>query len=145
MDLTQRHKGTNGSFHDVEDLARIAIDCAFHLHRDLGPGLLESVYEILLAEALREVGLNVERQLVVPITYKGAVIDNALRLDLLIEQKLVVELKSVERFAPVHGKQLLTYLRLLDLPLGLLINFGQELFRDGVKRVANNYYAPVRR
>lgn len=103
------------------------------------------MYEILLAEALREVGLNVERQLVVPITYKGAVIDNALRLDLLIEQKLVVELKSVERFAPVHGKQLLTYLRLLDLPLGLLINFGQELFRDGVKRVANNYYAPVRR
>lgn len=103
------------------------------------------MYEILLAEALREVGLNVEQQLVVPITYKGAVIDNALRLDLLIEQKLVVELKSVERFAPVHGKQLLTYLRLLDLPLGLLINFGQELFRDGVKRVANNYYAPVRR
>jgi len=74
----------------------------------------------------------------------GVVIDNGLRLDLLVENMLVVELKSTERLAPVHGKQVLTYLRLLKLPLGLLINFGQETFRDGVKRIANNYFAPGR-
>ncbi len=97
-----------------------------------------------MAEALRDAGLNVERQAAVPIAYKNIVIDNAFRIDLLVERQLVVELKSVERMAPVHGKQLLTYLRLLELPLGLLINFGQETFRDGVKRVANNYFASSR-
>lgn len=144
MDLTQRHEGTKGLPLDIEAIARTTIDCGFHLHCDLGPGLLESVYEILMAEALRDAGLRVERQAVVPIAYKNIVIDNAFRIDLLVEGQLVVELKSVERVAPVHGKQVLTYLRLLELPLGLLINFGQETFRDGVKRIANNYFAASR-
>lgn len=144
MDLTRRHEGTKGVPLDIEAIARTTIDCGFHLHRDLGPGLLESVYEILMAEALRDVGLRIERQAAVPIAYKNIVIDNAFRIDLLVEGQLVVELKSVERMAPVHGKQVLTYLRLLELPLGLLINFGQETFRDGVKRIANNYFAASR-
>ncbi|WP_432770459.1 MAG: GxxExxY protein [Sphingopyxis sp.] len=129
---------------DIEIVARTAIDCGFHLHKDLGPGLLEGVYEILMAEALRDVGLHVARQIAVPIEYKGVAIDNAFRIDLLVEDRLVIELKSVERMAPVHGKQVLTYLRLMKLPLGLLINFGQETFRDVVKRVANDYYARSR-
>lgn len=129
---------------DIEIVARTAIDCGYHLHRDLGPGLLEGVYEILMAEALRDAGLHVARQVPVPINYKGVIIDNAFRIDLFVEDQLVIELKSVERTAPVHGKQVLTYLRLMKLPLGLLINFGQETFRDGVKRIANHYYAPAR-
>jgi GxxExxY protein len=129
---------------DIEIVARTAIDCGYHLHQDLGPGLLEGVYEILMTEALRDAGLRVARQVPVPINYKGVTIENAFRIDLLVENQLIIELKSVERMAPVHGKQVLTYLRLLELPLGLLINFGQETFRDGVKRVANNYYAPSR-
>jgi iron complex transport system substrate-binding protein len=125
---------------DIEAIAQIVVDRAFHLHCDLGPGLLESVYETLLAAALNDAGLEVQRQVVVPITYKGIVIDNALRLDLLVERKLVVELKSTERNAPVYAKQVLSYIRLLDLPLGLLINFGQAMFKQGIQRVANDYY-----
>jgi GxxExxY protein len=126
---------------DLEAIARIVVDCGYRLHRDLGPGLLESVYEILFAEYLREAGLSAERQVPVPISFKGVSIDNAFRADLIVEGRLLVELKSVERIAAVHGKQVLTYLRLMNLPLGLLINFGQELFKDGVRRIANDYYA----
>jgi GxxExxY protein len=79
----------------------------------------------------------------VPIRYKGVVVDNALRIDLLVEDRLVIELKSAERNAPVHGKQLLTYLRLMDLPLGLLMNFGQETFKSGLRRIANDYYGGI--
>jgi GxxExxY protein len=125
---------------DVEELARVAVDCGYHLHRDLGPGLLESAYEVLMAESLRQAGLTVERQISLPLKYRGVVVDNAFKIDLLVERRLVIELKSVERFAPVHGKQLLTYLRLMDLPLGLLMNFGQGTFKDGLKRIANDYY-----
>jgi GxxExxY protein len=114
------------------------------LHRDIGPGLLESVYEVLLAEYLRDAGLSASRQVPVPISFKGIVIDNAFRADIIVENRLLIELKSVERLAPVHGKQVLTYLRLMDLPLGILINFGQELFKDGVRRIANNYFADRR-
>jgi GxxExxY protein len=127
---------------ELEAVARIVIDCGYRLHRDLGPGLLESVYEILLAEYLREAGLSVDRQVPVPINFKGVVIDNAFRADLVVERRLLVELKSIERIAPINGKQVLTYLRLMDLPLGLLINFGQALFKDGVRRIGNNYFAP---
>lgn len=123
----------------IEDLARTAVDCGFRLHKELGPGLLESVYQILMAEALRERGLAVETQVRVPIRYKGVTIDNAFRIDLLIEGALVIELKSTERDSPLYPKQLLTYLRLMDLPLGLLMNFGQETFKQGVQRVVNNY------
>lgn len=125
---------------DVEELAKIAVDCGYHLHRDLGPGLLESVYELLLAESLVDRGLSVERQVIVPITYKGRTIENALRADMLIERTLLIELKSTERHAPVHAKQVLTYIRLLGLPLGLLMNFGAATFKEGVKRLANDYW-----
>jgi GxxExxY protein len=129
---------------DLEAIGRIVVDCGFRLHRDIGPGLLESVYEVLLAEYLRDAGLSASRQVPVPISFKGIVIDNAFRADIIVENRLLIELKSVERLAPVHGKQVLTYLRLMDLPLGILINFGQELFKDGVRRIANNYFADRR-
>jgi GxxExxY protein len=124
---------------DIEELAKIAVDCGYHLHRELGPGLLESVYETLLAHNLRERGLLVECQVIVPIKYKGIIIDNAFRADIIIERKVVIELKSTEAHVPVHAKQLLTYLRLLDMRLGLLMNFGAATFKDGIKRLANRH------
>lgn len=115
------------------------VDRGYHLHREIGPGLLESAYELILCEELRRDGLNVRRQVSLPIAYKDITIDNAFKVDLLIEEALIVELKSVERLAPVHAKQVLTYLRLLQLPLGLLINFGEAMYKNGVKRVVNDY------
>jgi GxxExxY protein len=129
---------------DLEVLARTAVDCGYHLHMEIGPGLLESAYEALMAEGLRQRGLAVERQVAVPLQYNGVVIDNAFKIDLLVERRLVIELKSVERLSPVHGKQVLTYLRLMRLPLGLLMNFGQATFKDGLRRVANDYYGSIR-
>jgi len=131
--------------HDIERLAKAAIDCGFQVHDDIGPGLLETAYEAFLASLLAERGFRVEVQKPVPVTYRGVVIRDAFRADILVEQRLVIEIKSVERLAPVHSKQLLTYLRLMDQPLGLLMNFGAELFRDGLKRVIDNrsdYVAP---
>jgi len=127
---------------DLEELARVAVDCGFKLHEALGPGLLESVYEACLFQSLATRGLSVERQKVVPIRYEGVVLDEGFRVDLLIERRLLIELKSTESHAPVHAKQVITYLRLLDLPLGLLMNFGAATFKEGVRRIANNYYAP---
>lgn len=124
---------------DIESLAGIAVDCGFHIHRDIGPGLLESAYEILLAESLASRGLSVERQVSVPLSANGIVIDNAFRADLVVERVLLIEIKSTEQHAPVHAKQLLTYLRLMRLPLGLLMNFGTATFKEGVRRIANNY------
>jgi len=124
---------------DVEEVAAVVVDTAIQLHRDLGPGLLESVYEAVLARMLEQRGLQVERQRPVPINYQGIRLDEGFRLDLLVDGQLVVELKSVENIHPVHPKQLLTYLRLMDLPLGLLINFGAPLLKDGLKRVVNKH------
>ena len=124
---------------NLESLAKIAVDCGFKLHDQLGPGLLESVYEILLCESLKQRGLTVERQKVIAIKYNGVTLDEGFRADLIVEGHLLIEVKSVERFAPVHGKQVLTYLRLMNLPLGLLMNFGTATFRDGLKRIANDY------
>ena len=131
---------------DVEDLARVAIDCGCHIHRDLGPGLLESVYEAVMAASLVRRGLHVERQKPLDIEYDGLVLREGFRVDLMIEHRLIVELKSVERLAPVHGKQLLTYLRLAKQPLGLLMNFGAATFKEGLKRVVNGHtdFAPSR-
>ena len=120
---------------DIEQLAKAAIDCGFQVHQDIGPGLLEGAYEALLAAALVERGLRVQTQVSVPVTYRGVAVRDAFRVDLLVEGRLVIEVKSVERLAPVHAKQLLTYLRLMEQPLGLLMNFGADLFRDGLKRV----------
>lgn len=124
---------------DIEELASVAVDCGFHLHKGLGPGLLESVYEAVMADQLTRKGLHVVRQAPIPIRYDGVELAEAFRADLLIEGRLLIELKSVERLSPLHGKQVLTYLRLLDMPLGLLINFGGETFKEGVKRVVNNH------
>ena len=127
----------------LEEITRRVVDCGYHLHRDLGPGLLESAYEALMQEMLRQAGLQVERQLAVPLRYRSVVVDNAFKIDLLVENQLVVELKSVEKLSAVHGKQVLTYLRLMDLPLGLLMNFGQATFKDGLRRIANDYYGQI--
>lgn len=124
---------------DLEELAAIVVDAAFHVHRDLGPGLLESVYETVLARALAKRGLQVERQKAVSFEFDGMHFDEGLRLDLLVNRVLVIELKSVETLARVHHKQLLTYLRLLHQPLGLLINFGAGTFKEGIKRIVNNH------
>jgi len=131
---------------DVERLASVAIDCAVALHRQLGPGLLESVYELVLTEKLRRAGLGVERQKAVPIEIDGLCIADAFRIDLLVEDKLIIEIKSIERLAPIHTKQVLTYLRLMKLPLGLLMNFGQETLRDGLRRVIDgpSSFVPLR-
>lgn len=125
----------------VEELARIVVDCGYRLHRDIGPGLLESVYEILLCEELKSQGIPLECQVAVPISYRGRRIENAFRADILVDNLLLVELKSTETHAPVHAKQLLTYLRLMQLPLGLLINFGMATYKDGIRRIANDYFA----
>lgn len=121
------------------DLTGLIVDAAFGVHHRLGPGLLESVYEAVLARALEKRGLVVERQKVIGFEFDGDRFEEGLRVDLLVQGTVVVELKSVERASPVHLKQVLTYLRLLNLPVGLLINFGTAYFRDGVRRVANTH------
>jgi iron complex transport system substrate-binding protein len=124
---------------DAERLAQLAVDAAFHLYRELGPGLLESVYETLLATRLERAGVKVDRQMPIDIVYDGTTFTRAFVADLLLDGCFLVEVKSVEKTAPVHVKQLLTYLRLMRLPLGLLLNFGAASFREGVRRVANSH------
>jgi len=128
---------------DLERAARIMVDCGYEIHRALGPGLLENAYEALLAEGARQAGLGVERQVSVAMSYKRVVVDNAFRVDLLVENSLVVEVKSIERLAPVHGKQVLIYLRLMQLPLCLLMNFNQATFKEGLRRIANGYHGRI--
>lgn len=129
----------------LEEIARVCIDCGYHLHRDLGPGLLESAYELLLAGIVEQRGLNVRRQVALPLKYQGVVIDNAFKIDLLVEECLLIELKSTEHLAAVHAKQVLTYLRLMDLPLGLVMNFGQATYKAGLQRVVNDYQGDFRK
>jgi iron complex transport system substrate-binding protein len=124
---------------DIEELARVAIDCGFKIHSELGPGMLESFYEAVLAGSLTKRGLAVQRQKPIVVEYDGMRFAEGFRADIIVENRLIVEVKSVERLAPVHGKQLLTYLRLSEQPLGLLMNFGCATFREGLKRVVNNH------
>ena len=119
------------------EIAKQVVDAAFKIHTKLGPGLLESVYEAVLAYELKNRGLQVERQRAIPVVYEDVRLEEGFRADLIVEGKVIVELKSVEVIAPVHKKQVLTYLRLTNLKLGLLINFGEELIRDGISRIAN--------
>ena len=121
------------------DIAKIVVDTAFKVHRVLGPGLFESVYETVLAHEIEQRELAVERQKVIPINYEGLVLDEGFRADLVVGDKVIVELKSVETLAPVHKKQLLTYLKLADKRLGLLINFGANLIKDGIFRVPQRF------
>lgn len=120
------------------EIAEVIVDTAFHIHKKLGPGLLETVYEVVLAHGLKRRGLKIERQVPVSIVFEGLAFDEGFRADVIVEDKVIVELKSIEKILPVHKKQLLTYLRLTDKRLGLLINFGSELMRDGISRVVNN-------
>lgn len=123
---------------ELDEITGTIVDAAVKRHQSLGPGLLESVYEVVLARDLDRRGLRVERQKSVPFEYDGLRFDEGLRVDLLVEGCVVVELKSVEKLAPVHGKQLLTYLRLLHLQVGLLLNFGAGTMKEGLHRVVNN-------
>lgn len=119
------------------DIGAIVVDCAVRLHRDLGPGLLESVYEIILAHELEGCGLNVKRQVPIPITYKGIAFEEGFRADLVVNDKVILELKSVETVTKAHKKQVLTYLRLTGMKLGYLLNFGEALMKDGISRILN--------
>jgi len=119
------------------ETARIVVDTALKIHRNLGPGLLESAYLVILVHELKKQGLHVEQEIPIPIVWEDVRLDVGFRADLIVEDKVIVELKSVEKLAPVHKKQLLTYLRVADKRLGLLINFGAALLKDGIHRVAN--------
>jgi GxxExxY protein len=122
---------------DINEITGAIVDAAFQVHNRLGPGLVEKVYETVLERALIERGLRVERQKSISFAIDGMQFDAAFCVDLLVEGKVVVELKSVEKLSPIHQKQVLTYLRVLDLPIGLLINFGTALMKDGIHRIAN--------
>lgn len=118
-------------------IAKLVVDAAYHVHIKLGPGLLESVYEVVMAHEIEKRGLSVERQLSIPVQYDGLVFDEGFRADMVVEDSVILELKSVELVAPVHKKQLLTYLRLTDKRLGLLLNFGAPLIKKGIFRIVN--------
>jgi GxxExxY protein len=120
------------------EIATIIVDASFKIHKRLGPGLLESVYETTLAYELAKRGLQLRRQQSMPVVYEDVRMDVGFRADLIVEGKVIVEIKSIDAIAPVHRKQLLTYLRLTDKKLGLLINFNVELIKDGITRVVNN-------
>ena len=122
----------------LDDITGTIIDCAIRIHIDLGPGLLESVYETLLAKALEKRGLKVRRQYPIRFVYDGVQFDEGSRADLFVEDQVLVELKSVEKLAEVHKKQTLTYVKLLNLSIGLLINFGAPTLKQGLIRVVNS-------
>jgi iron complex transport system substrate-binding protein len=134
--MKNSHEGTKTQRNN-EELSRIVVDCAYRLHVEAGPGLLETVYEVVLAKLLEKEGLQVRRQVPVPIELMGMRFDEGFRADIIVEGTLLLELKSVENIAPVHSKQVLTYLKLLNLPLGLLINFGAATIKEGIKRIVN--------
>jgi GxxExxY protein len=122
---------------EENQIGGVVVDCAVRIHSDLGPGLLETVYEVLLANALEQRGLRVERQVPVPIEYEGKKFVEGFRADMIVESKVLLELKSVEHVSPAHKRQLPTYLRLTGLKLGYLLNFGEALMRDGITRTIN--------
>ena len=122
---------------EENEIGTAIVDCAVHLHQDLGPGLLETVYEVTLARKLQKRGLSIDRQVPIPIEYEGQRFDEGFRADLIVERKVIVELKSVETVHPAHKKQLLTNLRLTGMKLGYLLNFGEALMKDGITRTIN--------
>ena len=119
------------------EIGTIVVESAIHVHRTLGPGLLETVYEAVMERQLTWAGLQVERQVPIPIRFEGLEFEEGFRADLLLNRRVILELKSVEKVHPVHKKQVLTYLRLTDLKLGYLLNFGDELMKDGISRIIN--------
>jgi GxxExxY protein len=119
------------------EVAMAIVDAAYQVHRTLGPGLLESAYEAIMVHELQKRGLAVTVQVLVPVVYESVCLDAGFRADLIVEDAVIVELKSLEKIAPVHKKQLMTYLKLAGKRLGLLINFGEELVKDGITRIVN--------
>jgi len=124
---------------NVNDTTGTIIDVAIDIHRRLGPGLLESVYQVILVHELRKRGLRIDGEVGIPVMWDGEEMDLGFRADLIVENLVIVELKSVEKTAPVHRKQVLTYLKVSGLSVGLLLNFGEELMKDGVFRLVNNH------
>ena len=123
---------------ELDDITGSIVDAAIKIHIDLGPGLLESVYEMVLAKALQKRGFQVERQKAIRFEYDGILFEEGFRADLLVENQVIIELKSVEKLIPVHCKQVLTYLRLMNLSVGFLINFGGATLMEGLHRIVNN-------
>ena len=123
----------------IDEITRYVVAASIAIHRELGPGLLESVYETLLAGRLARDGYRVERQRPVDIVHDGIRFEATFRIDILVDNRLIIEVKSVERLSRAHGKQLLTYLRLTQQPVGLLINFAEETLKDGLRRIVNQY------
>jgi GxxExxY protein len=119
------------------EIATKIIGTAIEVHKQLGPGLLESTYESCLVYEIKQIGLQVQQQLALPVIYKEVKLDAGYRIDVLIEKKVIIEIKSVDALADIHTAQLLTYLKLKDLKLGLLINFNEVLLKNGIKRIAN--------
>lgn len=125
----------------LEKLVTLVLNSGLQLHRQVGPGLLESVYEDVLADRLANSGLKIDRQQPVNIVIDGKTYPQAFRFDILIEDRLLIEVKSIEKLGPIHISQTLTYIRLMNLPIGLLLNFGNETFKQGIRRVVNDRYA----
>jgi GxxExxY protein len=121
----------------ANEIGTIVVDCAVALHIETGPGLLETVYEVVLAHDLQSRGLRVERQVPIPIKLRGVTFDEGFRADMIVEGKVLLELKSVEKATKAHEKQVLTYLRLTGIKLGYLLNFGEALMKDGIRRIIN--------
>lgn len=126
--------------YELDEITETIIGCAINIHRRFGPGLLESVYEALLAQQLRRLGFDVKRQVPIALVLDGISFEETFRVDLLVENRVVVELKSIEKLSPGHTKQALTHITLMNLSVGLLINFGQETLIDGLKRIVNNLH-----
>ena len=137
--MVARRRGDAEKKVEIDRISAEVIDASIRIHRELGPGLLESVYETVLAASMERLGLRVDRQKPVNIVFDGIHFAGAFRADLVVEGQLVVEIKSVETIARVHAKQLLTYLRLMNLPVGLLLNFGAETMKEGIRRLVNNH------
>lgn len=123
----------------IDDITRDVIGIAMQMHRELGPGLLESVYEMALAAKLTRLGYRIDRQRPVDIEFDGLRFEAAFRIDLMVDGRLIIEIKSVEQIQKVHAKQLLTYLRLTWQPVGLILNFGAETMKEGIRRLVNNH------
>ena len=123
----------------IDDISAIVVDECIAIHRELGPGLFETVYETILAGRLAGRGLQVERQVPVPLIFDGHRFETAFKIDLLVEGQLVLEIKAVEQLSKAHAKQLLTYLRILKQPVGLLLNFSGETMKEGIRRMVNDH------
>jgi GxxExxY protein len=134
--IGQFHRGLKMTENEI---GKIIVDAAFQVHKKIGPGLLETVYEVILAHELAKRQLKIERQVGVPILYEGIQFEEGFRADIVVSDKVIIELKSVEALNNAHKKQLLTYLKLMDMKLGFLLNFSEELMKTGITRVVNGF------